>query len=48
MIILEYILGFIIMIGMMYVAYMSSHIISERKAGHHIPLPWEKGDKDGE
>lgn len=48
MIILEYIAGFLITLGMAYVAFMSSHIISEKKAGHSLPLPWEKGDKDGE
>ena len=25
-------------------AYMSSHIIAERKAGKYIPLPWESKD----
>lgn len=35
---MEYI--FIIIAG--YFAFMSSHIVSEQKAGKHIPLPWEK------
>ena len=26
-------------------AYMTSHIIAERKAGKHIPLPWEKKEE---
>ncbi len=26
-------------------AYMTSHMISERKAGKQIPLPWEKKDE---
>jgi len=27
---------------MAFFAYMSSHLVSEKKAGHTIPLPWEK------
>ena len=30
---------------MAFFAYMSSHLVSEKKAGHTIPLPWEKGSK---
>jgi hypothetical protein len=28
---------------MAFFAYMSSHLVSEKKAGKTIPLPWEKG-----
>lgn len=30
---------------MTFFVYMSSHMISERKTGKTIPLPWEKGYK---
>lgn len=31
-----------ITVGAGFFAYMSSHLVSEKKAGHRIPLPWEK------
>ena len=43
--VLENILGILLLIFMGWAAYMSSHIISERKAGKQIPLPWEKKPK---
>ena len=35
-------IGILLVIASGLFAYMSSHIIAERKAGKHIPLPWEK------
>ena len=35
-------IGILIVIFAGLFAYMSSHIIAERKAGKFIPLPWEK------
>jgi len=43
--VLENILGISLLIVMGLAAYMSSHIISERKAGKQLPLPWEKKPK---
>ena len=43
--VLENILGILLLIVMGLAAYMSSHIISERKAGKGLPLPWEKKPK---
>ena len=33
----------IVTLVMLFVAYMSSHMISEKKAGKTLPLPWERG-----
>jgi hypothetical protein len=33
----------LILTAMAFFAYMSSHLVSEKKAGKTIPLPWEKG-----
>ena len=35
-------IGILIVIFAGLFAYISSHIIAERKAGKFIPLPWEK------
>jgi len=43
--VLHFFLSVLILIGMAFFAYMSSHLVSEKKAGHTIPLPWEKGSK---
>lgn len=40
--VLNYILGIVLCIGAFFFAYMSSHMVSEKKAGKQIPLPWEK------
>lgn len=32
----------LILIVLGFFAYMSSHLVSEKKAGKTIPLPWEK------
>jgi hypothetical protein len=39
---IETIAGIVIVIGAGFFAFMSSHIVSEKKAGKTIPLPWEK------
>lgn len=44
MAIIEFIFSAIVIIVMAFFAYMSSHLVSEKKAGHTIPLPWEKGN----
>jgi len=36
------IVGILLLVGMAYVAFMSSHLVSEQKKGKRIPLPWEK------
>ncbi len=41
----EFILGSIVCIVAFFFAYMSSHLVSEKKAGHRIPLLWESKDK---
>jgi hypothetical protein len=35
----------VLLLTMTFFVYMSSHMISERKTGKTIPLPWEKGYK---
>jgi len=40
--ILENIFIFLILFAMTFFAFMSSHLVSEKKAGHTIPLPWER------
>jgi len=40
--ILEYFVIAVILVVMTFFAYMSSHLVSEKKAGHTIPLPWER------
>ena len=39
------VLGFIILAIMALFAYMSAHLVSERKAGKQIPLFWEKKEE---
>ena len=39
---IDYIVGIVFCVIAFGFAYMSSHIIAERKAGKFIPLPWEK------
>jgi len=43
--VINFILGVVLLIGAFFFAYMSSHLVSEKKAGRTIPLPWEKGSK---
>ena len=40
------VLGFIILVIMGLFAYMSAHLVSERKAGKQIPLFWEKKEEN--
>ena len=40
--VINFILGVVLIVVMFFFAYMSSHLVSEKKAGHTIPLPWEK------
>ena len=42
---LERLIGVVILIILGIVVYLSSHLISERKAGKTLPLPWEKKPK---
>ena len=39
------IFGILLLIFTAWFAYMSSHMVSEKKAGKYIPLPWEKNAK---
>jgi len=39
---INFILGAMLIVVMFFFAYMSSHLVSEKKAGKTIPLPWEK------
>lgn len=43
--VINFILGIVLSIAAFFFAYMSSHLVSEKKAGHTIPLPWESKDK---
>ena len=43
--VINFFAGVLIFIGAFFFAYMSSHLVSEKKARHTIPLPWEKGSK---
>lgn len=45
MLILESIMGILLLVGAGYIAFMSSHINSEMRAGKNIPLPWERKRK---
>jgi hypothetical protein len=36
--------GAVLIVGFFF-TYMSSHMVSEKKAGHTIPLPWEKENR---
>ena len=45
MALIEMLIGIVFTIAAFLFAYMSSHLVSEKKAGHTIPLPWEKKDK---
>ena len=45
MLILESIMGIALLVVGGYLAFMSSHINSEMKAGKNIPLPWERKRK---
>ena len=40
--VINFILGVVLVVVAFFFAYMSSHMVSEKKAGHTIPLPWEK------
>lgn len=40
--VINFILGAVLIVVMFFFAYMSSHLVSEKKAGKTIPLPWEK------
>ena len=40
--ILEILMGGAVLIVGFFFTYMSSHLVSEKKLGHRIPLPWEK------
>ena len=42
MLIVEIIFIAVLIIGSAFLAYMSNHLVSEKKAGHSLPLPWEK------
>jgi Tfp pilus assembly protein PilO len=39
--------GFFIF-GAGWFAYMSSHLVSEKKAGRQLPLPWESLEREGQ
>ena len=43
--IIKCILGVFSLVFMGWFAYMSSHLVSEQKAGRSLPLPWEKSCK---
>ena len=42
---LEPLIGVVLLIILGIVVYLSFHLISERKAGKTLPLPWEKKPK---
>lgn len=43
--IFELLFGFCLVVAAFFFAYMSSHMVSEKKAGKTIPLPWERNYK---
>ncbi len=43
---INFLLGIVLTIAAFFFAYMSSHLVSEKKAGKTIPLPWEKKSKE--
>lgn len=45
MALIEMLVGIVLVIAGFFFAYMSSHLVSEKKAGKSIPLPWEKVDE---
>ena len=45
MALIEMLVGIVFTIAPILFAYMSSHLVSETKAGKNIPLPWEKVDE---
>ena len=45
MALIEMLIGIVFTIAAFLFAYMSSHLVSEKKAGKNIPLPWEKVDE---
>ena len=45
---LEYIIGGLFVLGAGFFAYMSSHLVSEKKAGRQLPLPWERLEDEGQ
>ena len=42
--VINFIIGLVLTLGAFFFAYMSSHLVSEKKAGKQIPLPWEKDE----
>jgi len=40
--VINFILGAVLIVVMFFFAYMSSHLVSEKKAGKTIPLFWEE------
>lgn len=40
--IIECLQAIVAFVAMGFFAYMSSHLVSEQKAGKKLPLPWEK------
>lgn len=46
--VLEILIGVLALVGMGFFAYMSAHLVSERKAGKQLPLFWEKITKKKE
>ncbi len=41
---LQFFIGIALTLGAFFFAYMSSHLVSEKKAGKQIPLPWERDE----
>lgn len=45
---METFFGLVFCIIGLWFAYMSSHLVEEKKRGHSIPLPWEKKNEKAE
>ena len=46
MLVVEIIFIAVLIIGSAFLAYMSNHMVSEKKAGRSLPLPWEKRNNE--
>lgn len=42
---IEFIGMALLLLGSAFFAYMSSHMVSEKKAGKELPLPWDRRTK---
>ena len=41
---MEYLITILVFIIIVFLGYMSAHLVEEQKQGRKIPLPWEKNN----